>query len=48
MARELDEKEVKILMDRWIAGDKTLRINERVFVLDKLMRQLLKEWHKEK
>jgi hypothetical protein len=43
MARELSKKEVKILMDKWIADDKTLRINERVFILDKLMRRVIKK-----
>ena len=43
MARELDKKETKILMNRWLADDKTLRLNERVYILEKLMRRLLKE-----
>jgi len=48
MAREIDKKEIKILMDRWMADDKTLVLNERVFILEKLMRRLLKDEHKEK
>jgi hypothetical protein len=42
MARELDKKEIKILMDRWMAGDKGLKLNERVFILEKLVRNLVK------
>jgi len=43
MAEEIDKKEVKALMDRWMARDKTLHINERVFILERLVRQLLKK-----
>ena len=43
MGRELDKQEIKIIMARWMAGDKTLKLNERVFILEKLMRRLLKE-----
>lgn len=43
MGRELDKKEIEILMARWMADDKTLKLNERVFILERLMRKLLKE-----
>ena len=43
MGRELDKKEIEILMARWMANDKTLRLNERVFILEKLMRRLVKK-----
>jgi len=42
MAKELDKKEAKILMDRWLAGGKGLAVNERVFILEKLVRKLIK------
>jgi hypothetical protein len=42
MAIELDKKEIKILTDRWLAGGKGLAINERVFILEKMVRKLIK------
>ena len=42
MARELDEKETKILIERWLLDDKRLHLNERVYVLEKMVRKLLK------
>jgi len=43
MAKVLEKEDVAKLVARWKAGGKGLEINERVFVLEKLMRQLLKE-----
>jgi hypothetical protein len=43
MTKVLEKKDVDKLITRWKAGGKGLEINERVFVLEKLMRKFLKE-----
>jgi hypothetical protein len=43
MTRFLDEENTKILIERWLIDDPSLIINERVFVLEKMVRELLKK-----
>ena len=43
MTKVLEKEDVAKLVARWRAGDKGLEINERVFVLEKMVRMLLRE-----
>lgn len=43
MSKILNKKESEELIQRWLDEDKTLDINERVFVIEKFLRNLITE-----
>jgi hypothetical protein len=41
MAQNINSEDAKKLVERWLKGDDTLNIAERVFVIEKMVKRLL-------
>lgn len=40
----ITQEEGKVLMERWLRGDDTLTLQERVYVLEKMVKRLFFLW----
>jgi hypothetical protein len=41
--KEITKEEGQILIEKWLSEDRDLKINERIYVIEKILRNLITE-----